>query len=382
MEEIKVLQINSGSKQFGGVSSILYNLYSNIDRNKVQFDFLTPEESTYSLKKTEIESMGGNIFDFKINSKGLKKLAETFKQVSLFLNNNQYQIVHINSGSFIFNLVVSFCAKFSKFKPKVIVHSHNSTENKFTFKKLAINILKPLLLLSSDYKFACSKKAGQAMYPKWYQKNVRIILNGINLEKFKFDSGIREEARNKYGIKKSTFVLGNIGRMSYQKNQLFLLKVYREFVKYRKDSLLIIVGDGPELVSINEFITLNKLEQNVLLLSETDNVNELYCAFDIFVLSSRYEGLPLVGVEAQTTGLRVVASSEITPEVNISGLVKFIDLKKSYQYWANKMSEYNIDPKRRSMTYDVEKAGYKIEDVSKKVQKLYEEIGSFKNEKS
>lgn len=375
-KNIRVLQINSGSKEFGGVSSILYNLFLNIDRSKVAFDFLTPQESTYSLKKEEISNQGGQIFDFKIKEKKLKKFLRLRKELRSFLNEHHYDIVHINSGSFIFNLIVSMTIKSVNKNIKVIVHSHNALEQKWSLKKTMIGLLKPLLLVFSDYQLACSKKAAESMFPKWHLKNVKILLNGIDLNKFNYSTERREAIRKEYALTSDQKVIGNVGRLSYQKNQLFTLKLFQELLKYEDNAILFLVGNGPDYEKIQEYITVSHLEKHVIFEQETNRVSDLYCMFDLFILPSKFEGLPLVGVEAQAMGLPLVASSEITEEVKISELVTFIDLKDKKEIWIESilsLIKKNMT-NRSSNLKGMEQAGYSIPTVAMELQEFYERI--------
>jgi glycosyltransferase involved in cell wall biosynthesis len=370
MDQIKILQINSGSKEYGGVSSILFNIFQKIDKGKFMFDFLTPEFTTYNLRRTDIESMGGQIFDFEITDKKFKKLFKTVKNIKRFISNNHYDIVHINSGSFIFNLVVSVGIKLSKKNPKIIVHSHNSLEDKVTLKSIVINLLKPLLLLSSDYQIACSLKAAESMYPKKYLDNVHIFLNAVDLNRFKFDMQLRDSIRNKMGLNGDNILVGNIGRLSYQKNQLFLLKIFKEVVDINPNFKLVILGKGPEYENLTNYIKENELQSHVYLVDETNNVNAYYSAFDLFVLPSRFEGLPLVGIEAQAMGLKIVASDAITKEVKITPNVDFVSLNDRNK-WINSILNSKINSNRTSNKDELKKSGYMIDDVVKKYEEFY-----------
>ncbi|MGM0123413.1 hypothetical protein IGI37_000779 [Enterococcus sp. AZ194] len=375
MNKIKVLQINSGSKEFGGVSSILYNLFMKIDKEEVIFDFLTPEFTTYGLVKEDIEKFGGKLFEFGITKKRFSKLVSSMVLIRKFVLKSDYDVIHINSGSFLFNLFVSLGLKFAKMNAKVIIHSHNSLEKKLTLKLVLVKILNPLLIWTSDYQLACSKSAALSMFPKWYLKKVSIFFNAIDIERFSYSLPERERVRKKYGIKEDNFVVGSIGRMSYQKNQIFLLEVIEEVVKSNKKFVLFLIGKGPYYEKIKKFIDAKNLNQNVFLINETKDINSLYSAFDLFVLPSLYEGLPLVGVEAQATGLKLIASSEITDEVNIADSVEFINVRDK-EAWIDNILSKNIDKSRKSKRDEIISAGYSIDDVTKKYECFYKRIVS------
>ncbi|MFR4955675.1 MAG: glycosyltransferase [Enterococcus gallinarum] len=371
--QVKILQINSGSKEFGGVSSILFNIFEKIDKKKFTFDFLTPEFTTYNLRRKEIEHMGGKIFEFKITKKKLGKLISVSKKICDFLNKNHYDIVHINSGSFLFNLFVSLGVRFSKSKPVIVIHSHNSLEKKVSIKNFIIKILNPLLLFTSDYQVACSLKAAEAMFPTWYSNKVKIFYNAVDLNRFDFTKNERIRIRNNLDVSDDTVLIGNIGRLSYQKNQLFLLKIIKILVQNNKNISLVIIGQGPEEENLKKFVENNHLENNVHFISETNDVNSYYSAFDLFVLTSLYEGLPLVGVEAQATGLSLVLSEAITKEVNITGNVTFLKLS-NIQQWVSSIEKIKINHNRLSNKQQLISSGYMIDDVVNSYEKFYSDI--------
>jgi len=373
MNKIKVLQINSGSREFGGVSSILFSIFEKIDKNQISFDFLTPEFSTYNLRSDQIKEMGGKIFDFKITEKKFSKLFKTMFKVRKFLNENNYNVVHINSGSFIFNLFVSAGVKFSRSNVKIIVHSHNSLEDKITLKNLAIKLLKPLLIGVSDYQIACSLKAAKSMYPKCYLKNVDIFFNAVDLNRFQFNLELRNKIRNELGISDNKVLIGNIGRLSYQKNQIFLLRIFKSVLEKNSDFRLVIIGKGPDKDKISNYIFENGLQDYVYIIDETNNINAYYSAFDVFVLPSKYEGLPLVGVEAQATGLRLIVSDAVTEEVNITNRVQFINLDDDNK-WISSILNTKISNMRFSNRNELKNSGYMLDDVVKKYEKLYIDI--------
>ena len=226
-EPIRVLQINSGSRSFGGVSSFLYNVYTNIDREKLQFDFLSPEVTTYGIHREEIEKSGGRIYELGIKGNILTRKTGLYKRLRQFLAKHRYSIVHINSGNFFFNLFAVMAVRKAGV-PCRIVHSHNAGDtNRSRIKKAAFEALKPQLEKNATLLLACSRKAASYMFTDQTVREgrVQIVKNGINAERFRFDPEIRKTVRQELGLQ-DKFVVGHVGRFYKQKNHVFLIRIF------------------------------------------------------------------------------------------------------------------------------------------------------------
>ena len=201
-----------------------------------------------------------------------------------------------------------------------------------------------------------------------------MIKNGIMPDKFIFDSKKRDELRNKYNLT-DAFVIGNIGRMETQKNQTFLLDVVKELTKINPKAVLVLIGIGTLEAKLKEKAKTLGIENNVIFWGASKNVNELMMMMDMFVMTSFHEGLPVVGIEAQTTGLPCVFADTITKEVKISENVEFISLKESAAGWANEILK--LAEKENNRTKGVENAensGFTIEAVAKDLEQRYIDI--------
>ena len=265
-QPIRVAQI-VGKWVGGGVESFLMNYYRNIDRTKVQFDFICDDDSI-NIPYEEIEKLGGNVIlvpPYQKIFKYRKKLKEIF-------GNEKYKIVHshINTLS-IFPLQV---AKKTKI-PIRIAHSH-STTNKIEWKK---NLLKKFLkhfskVYATDY-FACSELAGRYLFGnKTYNKGkVVVIKNAIELNRYVFDEKKREIKRNELNIHKKTLVIGNVGRFVEQKNHSYLLDIFNELHLRYEDSILILVGQGPLQEKIKEKAKKLNLEDAIFFLGQRSDIS-------------------------------------------------------------------------------------------------------------
>lgn len=363
-EPIRIAQI-IGKWLGGGVEAVVMNYYRNIDRSKVQFDFICDEDST-NIPYEEIESLGGKV---KLIPP-YQKLNKYIKELTRILNEGNYKVVHshINALS-VFSL---YCAKKAGI-PVRIAHSH-STTNKVEWKKnLLKQILKPFSkLYATDY-FACTEHAGRWLFGnKEYDKgNVYVLNNAIDLDKFKYDEKIRKEKRKELGIKDNQLVIGHIGRFVAQKNHNFLIDIFNEIHKKNNNNILILAGQGPLMDEIKSKVNNLGLTSNVKFLGQRNDANELYQAFDIFLLPSIYEGLGLVLIEAQCAGNLCFASTEVPKIAKTTDNLEFIPLSASPEDWATEILTKIENHQRKVHTNEIKKSGYDIKEEAKKLEKKY-----------
>lgn len=355
MEPIRIAQV-MGYMNGAGVEQVVMNYYRAIDRSKIQFDFIVCEKSKY-VPKAEIESMGGRVFmvpqyhDVMAYQKALTTL---FKE-------HQWRIVHshINALS-----VFPLHAAYKAGVPVRIAHSH-STSGKG---ELAKNAVKALLKTQANRyptnRLACSRYAGEWLFGKGAQFDV--LYNAIDLQQFFFSAEARAQARADLGLVGDQFVVGHVGRFMAQKNHEFLLRAFEQLVALRPDSTLVLAGDGELRPLAERWVAERGLSEHVKFLGQRDDAARLYQAFDAFALPSLYEGLGLVGVEAQASGLPCLLSSAITREVDMTGEVRFLDIDDP-AVWAQELAK--LEPKsNRSVNsedftnYDINKAASFLSD--------------------
>lgn len=313
----------------GGVESVIMNYYRHLDHSKVQIDFICDEDST-RIPYDEIKKLGGRVFlvpKYQNLPKYLKALEKLFKE-------NQYRIVHSNINTL--SVFPLYAAKKAGV-PIRISHSHSTSNPKEWKRNLVKNILRPFSKrYATDY-FACSELAGRYLFGNkaFDQGKVKIIHNAIDIEKFKFDEVARKKLRKGFGIKDSTIVIGHVGRFVQQKNHTFLVDVFNEYYKKNPDSKLLLVGSGPLEDEIKKKVERLGLKDTVLFLGQRDDINKLYSVMDVFCLPSLYEGLPVVGVEAQAAGLPTIFSNRISKEVIVSSYAKIVSIQDTGFYVEN-----------------------------------------------
>lgn len=363
-EKIRIAQI-VGKWVGGGVENFLMNYYRNIDKSKIQFDFIIDSDSTV-IPRDEIEGLGGKIIEIP----PYQKIFKYTKELKKVLKENNYQIVHSHLNSL--SVFPLYCAWKEKI-PVRIAHSHSTTNKKEWKKNILKNILKPFSKIFATNYFACSEHAGRWLFGnQTFEKGkVTIIHNAIDVEKFKFKQEIRDNIRKKFKFKEQ-LVLGHVGRFVKQKNHEFLIDIFNEVQKENENSVLILIGEGPLEDKIKEKVKKIGLEKKVYFLGIRDDVNELMQMIDCFVFPSLYEGLGIVLIEAQTSNLPCIASTEIPKEVKINENVSFCRLNKNPKDWSNEILKLvNKEEQRISKEDIISLSKYNIKVEVNKLLEIY-----------
>ena len=367
MEQIRILHVVSSLNTGSGVMGVIMNYYRNINRDKVQFDFLYFYQTPSAFER-EIKDLGGNTYYLPRPSFG--KLFEIYKVYNNFFKENasKYKAVHLHEVYLNF-FVLPTARKYGI--KQLIAHSHST---KFSDKKLSA--IRNLLLClpikkQANIYFACSRAAGRTLYGKRRVNsgNVKVINNAIDVNRFKYNSDIRLRIRQELNID-DMFVVGHIGRFAEAKNHDFLLNIFVEIQKKKPDSVLILVGDGPLLKDIKYKAKEYGIESSVRFLGTKRNIEDFVQAMDVFVMPSLFEGLPVTGIEAQAAGLMCFISDTVTKEVAITD-VHFLDLTSSASVWAEEIIRRSTDFLRKDTTEKITKAGFNIKREAKMLEEFY-----------
>ena len=365
-EPIRIAQI-VGKMIGGGVESVVLNYYKNINREKIQFDFICDSDST-NIPYKEIEELGGKV----ILIPPYQKVFKYHKELKKVLKEGNYKIIHshINTLS-VFSLFAAKCAGV----PIRIAHSHSTTNNKEKKKNLMKQVLRPFSKKFATNYMCCSEFAGRWQFgDKAYDDGkVYLLNNAIDLDKFSFNSKIRNDKRKELNIDDDTLVIGHIGRFVPVKNHNFLIEIFNEIYQKNKNSILILAGQGPLMDSVKDKVRELKLEDNVKFLGQRNDANELYQAFDVFLLPSLYEGLPVVGVEAQAAGLLCYLSDDMTKETKVLDITKFMSLNNTPEEWATNILEDVKNYKRINTSKEMTAKNFNIKEEAKKLEKIYME---------
>lgn len=370
---IRVLQVFGEPLSDGGQESFIMNMYRNIDKEKIQFDFYTPFFCDNKRLKNEIKGLGGNVYasNGRFEKEGVKK--DFITGLKNFLNEHKYEVIHINSGS-IFNL--AFGAKIAKKSgaKKIIVHSHATGINNIKYKIIKHFSAKIFLSNVTDY-LACSKDAAIWKFPKKIIKNneFTVIKNGIELEKYVYNENVRKEYRSLFKISEDEFVIGHIGRFEEPKNHVFLINLYEEILKKDSNTRLLLIGHGTLKETIKQILREKDIIDKVIFLERREDINNILQAMDIFVFPSTFEGLGIVTIEAQTAGLVTICSNNIPEEANVTELFYKMDLNEDIEKWRDlilsfkdkKIDRHNKDDIVRKSGYDAKESANRLLEIYK-----------------
>lgn len=357
-----------------GIETMLMNYYRHIDREQVQFDFLCNKTKPGAYDE-EIKSLGGHIFHTPgVNPIKAVKYQKYMK--NFFREHPEYKILHCHNGAF--GVYALYAAKKAGI-PVRIYHCHGASlikDFKYPLKLICMKFLK----YNYNHRWTCGEAAARFYFGDKIveKKEYRLITNAIQVEKYVFNSDTRDYLRKKYGLEDCK-VIGHVGRFMTQKNHTFIIDVFSEIFKKDNRTKLVLLGDGNLMESIKQKVNDKGIADAVLFLGNIENANEWYQAFDVFILPSLYEGLPVVGIEAQASGLPCVFSTEVTREVAISEHVAFLDLKEKKSKWADTILTmmHNLDRQDESDT--VASANYDVEAEAKKLQSIYQQLQNGKN---
>lgn len=371
MSALRILQIFGEPFSNGGQESYIMNMYRHIDRERVQFDFFTPFQIENPALKEEIERLGGSIYadgrPFGENNN------RHFRQgVTDFLEEHPYAIVHIHSGSTYALMVGAKVARRCGAR-RVIVHSHCGGFVNLKYRVVRMLSYAPLLKHPTDY-FACSHLAAKWKFPAPVinQNRYTVLKNAVDTHTFYYDPALREQTRNEFGLQ-DALVVGHIGRFATQKNHKYLLEIFSALSKKNPRAHLVLVGEGELQEEMIAYADQLGLRERVSFLGIRRDINALLNLFDVFLLPSFFEGLPVVGVEAQATGLPVVTSTAVTPELPIEDLATYVPLSDSPETWADTVIEHATLP-RRNTTEEMIACGYDVQVAAAELQRRYEEM--------
>lgn len=360
MERVLIIGMHD---TIGGVETFLMNYYRNIDKEKIQFDFINMFDKLCF--EDEILTLGGKIY--KVPSVKTKPL-KYYKEIRRIIKENEYKIVHVNMLSMA-NILPIVAAKKEKVA-RIILHSHNTSTPHGFLRKILNAVNKNYAIKHATDLVACSEYAGKWMFEE--QRNFTVIKNAIDLKKYEYNRNAREKIRKDLNIS-SNYVIGHVGRFAEQKNHKFLIEIFNEVAKREDNARLLLIGEGDLKESIKQYVENLNLTSKVIFLEPVNNVNDYYQAMDIFVLPSLFEGLPVVGVEAQSSGLKCIFSKKITQELQITDRITFLDIDNA-KTWADAIIREKEEYDRELKNGEIEKSGYNITAEAIKLQEFYSKV--------
>lgn len=358
---MRVLIINTTPLKKGGITNVIFNLLENIDKTNLEFDMV--------VSKTESEDLvdrfcaqGGKVF---FVPRSIKKAVQYIMAVKKLIKKNNYDVVHIHGNSHTVVLEL-LAAKLAGCKTR-IVHAHSTKCNDLKLHKALTGLFHKLC----THRVACGSDAGKFMFG---DKLFTIVNNGIVLEKFKYSSDGRESIRKKHGLLDKT-VIGHIGMFNDIKNQDFLLEVMVELLKTDPNYTLVLVGDGERRELVSQKAKEMGIADSVVFAGLTNDAPSYLSSFDVFTLPSFFEGLPLVLVEAQASGLYCVSSDRVTKEADKTGNISFLSIDSERKVWAEEILKHTSGQNREAASKlaieTLKEKGYSAKDEAEKLLKFY-----------
>jgi glycosyltransferase involved in cell wall biosynthesis len=356
-EPIRVCQI-VGNMMGGGVEHVVMNYFQHVDRSRVQFDFVITDTSIV-VPREQIESGGGRIFSVP----GYKNLpAFDSALFELFKAHPEWRIVHSHMNA----LSVFPLRQAERAGILVrIAHSHSAFGYGEPLRNAAKLFLRRFANKYPTNRFACSKTAGDWLFGEGTPYEV--VYNAIDLARFAFDLEVRADTRLELGIPAGTFVVGHVGRFMQTKNQEFLVDAFAKMLPVRPDSRLVFAGTGEDEQAVRRLAESLGVSNKVLFLGQRDDSYRLYQAFDVVALPSLYEGLGLVAIEAQASGLPCLLSDRIPGEADLTGLCRYLPIKDS-QMWADALAA--LEPRGGEARAGCDRADFTNYDVNNQAARL------------
>lgn len=362
-EPIRVLNLFTIMNR-GGAETMVMNYYRNIDRNKIQFDFLVHrnEKGAYD---DEIKSLGGRIYSMipihPQNFLTYKKMLREF-----FKEHKEYRIIHSHMSELGY-----FAFKEAKRQgiPIRICHAHNAPHG-WDIKMIMRTYFKKKMMSYITHMFTCGKEAGKWLYGKNNLENVIMLNNAIDAKKFDYDACKAKYLKQMMGLE-NKFIIGHVGRFNKQKNHMFLLDIFNEIYKIDSSSVLLLAGMGEEENKIKEKVKLLKLNDSVKFLGVRNDIENLMQIFDVFLFPSLYEGLPVTLIEAQAAGLPCAISDTISNQCIITDNIFKFPLSYNSKEIANKIYNKYKNFSRKKMSNIITKKGFDIKNNSKKLEEFY-----------
>lgn len=365
-EPIRVLQVVTLMER-AGLESRIMDIYRNIDRNKIQFDFLTHrmQDGDYD---DEIRSLGGTVYHIP----GIKPwtLLQYIRNLDRFFKEHPgYKIIHVHLNTY--SGWVQYAAKRAGV-PVRITHSRNNGLDrnwKMVFKAMS----KLIVNGPTTHKFACSRQAGEFLFGKkgiLPPNEFMVIPNGFNLSKFSFDAEKRREMRDKLQLTNELTIV-HVGRLAPPKNHKYLVEVFDCIHKMRPESKLFLIGDGELRHDVERQVASLGLSDSVVFLGSLPNVGDYLQAMDAMVFPSFYEGFGTVVLENQCSGLPTLATDRLTKETKITECLEFMNINDDPQRWAEKVIDMVGRIERKDRTEEIRKAGYDIKETYKLLSDFY-----------
>ena len=372
-DKLRILEAFGEPIADGGQEAFVFGVMSKMNMDGLVIDCLTAYDCLSNHYKGMVERMNGKVYALNLPFAPGKSRSNIRKPFTDFLKNHFYDVVHIHSGSISVLAIMASVAGKAGVK-KIIVHSHASGDSDNlkhrVLRKLASVCMAPCV----DTYCACSKDAAEWKFEPKYAKTALIIKNGIDTERFSYNSSKRQIMREKLGVE-GAFVIGHVGRFTREKNHRFLIDVFEDVAEREPAATLLLVGAGELAENIKTLVAEKGLKDRVIFAGSVTDVEDYLQAMDVFVMPSLYEGLGIAAVEAQCCGLPVAASDSVPEDIKLTDDVTFISLETGEDVWAERILSYRVR-KRQGNEKIVKDSGYDMNQTAEIVRGLYIDDGS------
>jgi glycosyltransferase involved in cell wall biosynthesis len=362
MKRIKILTIStSGLARKEGISTVILDNFSRFDKEKFELHMIAAGAYSYELIQ-EFSAIGVSIKCLPSRKASVYQYIKAFIQL---IKAERYDALYIHGSSAIMSIELMI-AKLCGCKVRV-THSHNT----MCEYKMADKLLRPLFYLLYTDALACGEAAGQWLYGK---RKFLVMRNGRDIQKYCFRNEKRTQVRNKLGVRGDTLLVGHVGNFNRQKNQQFVLKIFKELRAMYPDVKLYLMGAGTLLDEVKRMTNELQMSSDVIFTGSIKNVDEMLQAMDVMVLPSIHEGLPLVVVEWQIAALPCLISDKITRECSFSDLVHYMSLDDDCRNWAKKIIEISYSNRKENskiMNNLTRDSGYDINQNADELQKFF-----------
>lgn len=370
---MRVLQVLSSTNINSGIANVVMNYYRNIDRNDVQFDCLVFSHAPNNFN-SEINELGGTIYYFTQPS--LTNYLKSKKELKAFFQEHgkEYDIIHCHE-ILVAKMVFKYARKYGDVK--CISHSHSVKLSEKFLRSVRNRFIILGLKKKSDYCFACSKNAGKTAFGKNIinDKKFLVLPNAIKLEKYIYNLSDRNIAREELGLQ-NKFVLGNVGRLSYEKNQKFAMDVLRSILSKspNKDVALLIVGGGSYERELKEYAIERQIEDKVVFAGMRKDIPQLLSAMDYFVFPSRFEGFGITLLEAQANGVDCLCFDNMPEEIKATDRLSSLPVESSCDEWADIILATKERHNRESYVEVLKNKGFDIIGQAANLKDIYSKI--------
>ena len=363
---VRVLHVLTAMKR-AGAETMVMNLYRTVDRQRIQFDFAvsTNEKCDYD---DEIIALGGRIYRYP-RYKGINHFAYKKWWNQFFDSHSEYRIVHGHIGSTA-SIYLKIAKKHGMY---AIAHSH-STGGKANLHDALYKAFSYPTRFVADYFLGCSTEALISRYGKRIanrQDIHHILNNGIDVEKYAYDELLQKEIRKELGLKDNAFVVGTVGRFTEAKNIFFIVDIIREMMNCDPDFHFLWAGTGELKKQLEEYMKRNEVEKCVTMLGVRDDIPRVLQALNVFILPSKFEGLPVIGVEVQAAGVPLICSDHVSKELKMSDCVTFLPID-STEKWVSAILKERQFRRVNDAPSGVVRAGYDIHKTASWLMEFYE----------